>query len=70
MLVWIMAKSREILPISWCSLIIWPTLPLMLSALATMLSKLPYSLNNLTAVTSPIPGIPGRLSLASPLKPL
>ena len=66
----IIAKSRDNLPISWSALMASPTLPLISSAWAIISSKLPYSWMSLTAVFSPIPLMPGRLSLASPLSPL
>jgi len=51
------------------SLIFSPSLPFTLSALSKTFSSVPYSCNNLAAVFSPTPGMPGILSAASPIKP-
>ena len=44
-----------------------PTTPPILSALATMLSRLPYSCNHFTAVLGPTFSTPGTLSEVSPI---
>ncbi len=46
-----------------------PIAPLILSAFSKTFSNVPYSANNLAAVFSPTPGIPGILSTASPIIP-
>ena len=45
-----------------------PTTPVMLSALATMFSSVPYCVSHLTAVFGPTFSTPGTLSEVSPIK--
>ena len=46
-----------------------PIEPVILSALSNTFSSVSYCFNNLAAVFSPTPGIPGILSDASPINP-
>ncbi len=54
--------------LSKLSLIFWLSLPLSWSALAIILSKVPYSVSNLAAVFAPTPGTPMMPSDASPIR--
>ena len=57
-----MPCSRKVSTFSFC-------FPFSLSVFARRPSRLPNSANSFAAVFSPIPGIPGMLSTASPIRP-
>ena len=63
------ANCLLMIALSFPALTFSPSDPLILSALANTFSKVPYSFNNLAAVFSPTPLMPGILSTASPINP-